>query len=194
MASYDHICHVCGKAFQTRYWQSMCCSRKCAGIFKTGIKRGPNHPPPKEHICQRCGKPYQSHRNYQKYCSYECSNAGKIQTPEMLRVNSEKNSGAGNANWKGGIDIKTAHNYKLRWVPDHPFRDSRNYILEHRYVMEQHLGRYLTKEEVVHHINEDPTDNRIENLKLLPNNSSHCKLHAELRRNKKLLNQPPTEQ
>ena len=36
-----------------------------------------------------------------------------------------------------------------------------------RYLMEQHLGRKLLPEETVDHINEDFTDDRIENLQLL---------------------------
>ncbi len=56
--------------------------------------------------------------------------------------------------------------------------DSNGDVLEHRYVMAQHLGRLLTKGEIVHHINHDRTDNRLENLQLLESHSVHVKLHA----------------
>ena len=50
-------------------------------------------------------------------------------------------------------------------------------ILEHKYVMEQHIGRLLTKGEVVHHLDGNKENNVIENLVLCANASMHTKLH-----------------
>jgi len=52
-------------------------------------------------------------------------------------------------------------------------------VYEHRYLMEQHLGRKLDRNEQVHHINGDWRDNRIENLQVLTN-SEHQKLELSL--------------
>lgn len=68
--------------------------------------------------------------------------------------------------WKGG----KSHNvdgYVLIWHPNHPRNLCGNYIFEHVLIMEEYLGRYLTEDEIVHHINEKKDDNRLENLALL---------------------------
>lgn len=65
--------------------------------------------------------------------------------------------------------IKTSGGYILIYKPEHPARKKNNglYVLEHRLVMEKVLGRYLTKDEIVHHKNQMRDDNRPENLTLV---------------------------
>jgi len=82
-----------------------------------------------------------------------------------------------NPNWNGGRII-SSNNYIYIHIPEHPFSNTLGYVAEHRLVMEKKLGRKLTSEEVVHHINEIRTDNRIENLLLFKSNSEHRKFHS----------------
>ena len=77
--------------------------------------------------------------------------------------------------WKGGRRIDPA-GYVLIYAPDHP-RANKGSMLEHRLVMEAHVGRYLVRSESVHHLNGIKTDNRIENLVLITN-SQHRQLHG----------------
>jgi HNH endonuclease len=60
------------------------------------------------------------------------------------------------------------HNgYMLVFVPkDTPGRGKNGYMLEHRYVMQEYLGRPLRSGEEIHHRSGNRLDNRIENLEL----------------------------
>lgn len=64
------------------------------------------------------------------------------------------------------------------YLPDHPDAKKNNgYVLLHRYVMEQHIGRRLEKGEVVHHIDHNKVNNSIKNLELI-SNSEHVRRHS----------------
>lgn len=72
------------------------------------------------------------------------------------------------------IISKGAYNYAR--IPEHPNATGLGYVLEHRIVMENKLCRLLNSKEVVHHINENKKDNRIENLELMQK-SDHSREH-----------------
>lgn len=75
--------------------------------------------------------------------------------------------------------------YIYVYYPDHKNCNGSGYVAEHRLVVEKHIGRYLTNDEIVHHINENKSDNRIENLQVMTT-SEHIKLHNKLRKEKLL--------
>lgn len=56
----------------------------------------------------------------------------------------------------------------------------------HRVIMEEFLGRKLLPNEIIHHINGLKNDNRIENLKLYQNNTTHAKENHSLGRIKRM--------
>ena len=113
-------------------------------------------------FCKVCKKPYKRHFSQVKtshYCSFKC-----LHKP-----------GENNPTWKGGRKY-SGWGYVEILKPEHPYCKTGGYVLEHKLVMEKHLGRFLKKEEIVHHINGIKDDNRIENLKIT-NQSKHSRYH-----------------
>lgn len=90
--------------------------------------------------------------------------------------------------WKSNGDRLRVHRkkhtqgYILIYVPDHPCADKCGYVLEHRIVYENHIGRILCDTEIVHHKNGKKDDNRLENLELV-SRAEHAKIHKKLGEN-----------
>ncbi len=71
-----------------------------------------------------------------------------------------------NANFKGGRYVDNNGYVRIHiYLPSDSYRGQAFY--EHILIMEAHIGRPLEKGEIVHHINEEKTDNRIENLQIM---------------------------
>lgn len=136
--------------------------------------------------CKICHKQFKG-RKENKYCSRKCFNIShSIYMKEnnvaksleaRLKISLAK-KGANNAMWENGR-IKTDGGYILIHSPEYPCRRNKGYVLEHRLVMEKHIGRYLFPHEVVHHINGIKTDNRIENLALCATPQEHHNFHKK---------------
>ena len=110
-------------------------------------------------ICPECGKKFRPYSVKSKYCSRPC-----------LWAN---NGGHGKkeASWSKN---KRGYIHGHVWVDEF----TKVYYRQHRYIMEQHIGRKLEAWEDVHHINGIRDDNRIENLQILPH-EVHTSLHSK---------------
>lgn len=102
------------------------------------------------------------------------------------------------SHWQGGRH-KQKTGYVMVYAPNHPRSGRYNRTFEHIIVAEKTLGRYLTMDEVVHHLNGDKQDNRPENLEVLLRkdhvHAHHIKgtritaLHDEIKRLQLLLDE-----
>jgi hypothetical protein len=119
------------------------------------------------------------------FCKCGCGNQLSRNAVRNLRYSSKarkrgfikghQNRGGNSYLWKGGR-IKNHQGYILIKMPENPFCDANGYIREHRFIMEQHIGRNLKPNEEVHHINGINDDNRLENLVVLTK-AKHTSLH-----------------
>jgi hypothetical protein len=79
--------------------------------------------------------------------------------------NQRGKTGSKSYKYKSGR-AKSGCGYMKILIHEHPNAQKGGYVLEHRFVMEKYLDRYLEPYETVHHKNGIRDDNRIENLEL----------------------------
>lgn len=114
--------------------------------------------------CLNCGvlrwHQIDSKHKYKK--CYKCINKGKLMNK--------------NGMWKGGIKINHSGYKMVRLYPNDQFYDMCNktgYVFEHRLIVAKRIGRSLKLEEVVHHKDNDKSNNSETNLELLPSDTIH---------------------
>lgn len=117
-------------------------------------------------ICVDCGREVSTKKTLR--CK-SCSNHNRRGT-----YNCNTPRGTYSSSWKGGVIIRRGYFMRFDIL-------KRRYYPEHRFIMENFLGRHLNDNEIVHHINGNTLDNRIENLGLFPDDSLHATLHSSRR-------------
>lgn len=163
------LCEECGREYlvaRSRYedkgiryhFCSNACYQKSIGRSKHIITTSYIH------TCDNCGKIFKGSRKRTKtglfFCSNACSNACSAAYQKGDKSPAYKGGAFNNGYRVDKIDGK----YKLR----------------HRAIMEKHLGRKLTRSEVVHHKDENRLNNDISNLQLMTK-SEHDRYHADKR-------------
>ena len=84
--------------------------------------------------------------------------------------------GARHYRWNGGKIISPQGYPMIRVGREHPLADPNGYVMEHILVMASAFGREAVSGKVIHHVDGDRTNNRIENLVLLTI-AEHNKIH-----------------
>jgi len=103
--------------------------------------------------CENCGKALRlkpSHASI-RFCSKKCEAYADVKRP-LSRIHNGKRA------------KKDRAGYVMLWESEHPNKSQKGWQYEHRLIVEETLGRYLTSDEHVHHMNGIKDDNRPSNL------------------------------
>lgn len=153
-------------------------------------------------VCPICLIEFGSYRNTSKVCSKQCSNKlnglNKFKSitkkcvtcgRDFLHKPSQDKRGYKHTfcnitcrfpNKKLNLPRGQYYSYD-GYIVLNKTQDGRKQVKLHRYIMEQSLKKHLSSQEIVHHINHDKLDNRIENLQVVTRRE-HNQLHKFLTR------------
>jgi len=137
--------------------------------------------------CDRCGVEFETANEFRsKFCSAECATKFNVRMNEakakLKAMGKTINDPAlkYNDNYVGKKGYRTdPKGYVSIYNPDHANAMCNGFVAEHRLVMSDHIGRPLTDEEEVHHIDHDPDNNNIDNLVLCADHAQHGLLHRK---------------
>ena len=131
--------------------------------------------------CVLCGtgmyrKPWILAKGEGRYCSRACRNKAH---PATGPCPSKGSKGERNPAWRGGVtQFGKKGNYAgviyvraPEWAQ--PMARKDGYVMQHRLVMAQVCGFLLTRNEVVDHLDHNPSNNDPSNLALYPSNGDH---------------------
>lgn len=148
--------------------------------------------------CDSCGKisstSYANYYNRQKKINFSgithCKKCSTIESSK-LRIGKpspfkgkrrpEKN-GQNSPSWRGGTYI-SSDGYRMVYCQSKDLDNNigwKSYKKEHKVIYEKFLGRELTKDEVIHHIDGDKLNNNLDNLVLINSDKNHRHIHHQL--------------
>ena len=197
----EHICKNCGKKFMA--YESdhrLYCSHKCS-VTKSWERR--ERKTYETRICAYCGnkikiksKDYRLKHQSNFYCNKTCSDLSKKTGSIIKCLYCEKEF---YSTRKKFCSKECVYKYRIKnnshklyiegqyWAGyEKGYNKKGNYKL-HRKIMEEHLGRKLNLNEIVHHIDGNKLNNNIENLKVMTR-GEHSRYHRleEIKEGKKL--------
>lgn len=154
------------------------------------------------YACDYCGKPihlkpYIIKKYKHNCCCRSCSS--KLKSITFKGENNHQFGLKGSLNSSYNFKtkkIKNGYFFIRKW--EHPFKDEDGWVREHRLIAEKYLlnnensvivneERYLNPDYEVHHIDENPLNNDIENL-IIVTKSEHRIIHNFLKPRKRDLN------
>lgn len=185
-------CEYCGKEKEYKYpsQAKRFCSHRCSNNYKwENIRKRAEYIKLNCPICNKEIVIYQNDNRIKNgnkiYCSKECSHKAmqKGQIINCLNCNKQFYSTRNKCCCKQcAYEYKKKHynhktykegGYLCRYIGGY---NKKGNVKEHRYIMEQYLGRKLNVDEIVHHIDGNKLNNKISNLEIMTR-SEHSRLH-----------------